>query len=185
METIEAKHEDCTTYAVVYFGFFLSHAGLFPAEHSDHQICSCVKFISHIITVAEMKEKKQHFRLSLIKHQMNIWWRLLTSILKNKAYWKAQRFSPICLRYWSTGNLSELASFFPIFIHLREKQNEKYTKYEERVSKNSEQWELCICLLTRIKWKILLQSSSKDMLWVWLKILNAHEWEYYQSSING
>ncbi len=133
METIEAKHEDCTIYAVVYFGFFLSHADLFPAEHSDHQVCSCVKFTSHIITVAETKEKKQHFRLSLIKLKMNIWWRLLTSILKNKAYWKAQRFSPICLRYWSTGNLTELASFFPI-LHSPERETEW-----KIVSKNSEE----------------------------------------------
>lgn len=90
-----------------------------------------------------MKEKKQHFRLSLIKHWMNIWWRLLTFILKNKAYWDSYRsvYGTDRPATWQNSH-----PFSPSFIHLREKQNEKYTKYEERVSKSSEQWELYVCL---------------------------------------
>lgn len=169
MKTVQYRLWSCL------FWVFLSHTVLFPA---DHQVCSCITFISNIITVAEMKEKKQHFRLSLIKHWMNIWWRLLTSILKNKAYWGSYRsvYDTDRPATWQNSH-----PFSPCFIHLREKQNEKYTKYEERVSKSSEQWELYVCLLTGIKHKMLLQSSSKEF-----KIpkdstfaLHGYEWAFY------
>lgn len=108
---------------------------------------------------------------------------ILTSILKSKDYtknWGSHR------SVYGTGRPAawqNLHPFSPSFIHLREKQHEKYTKYEERVSKSSEQWELSVCFQksnikcycspqVNICYGLLMTQNSKGQYfcftWIWM-----------------